>query len=179
MGKVARPSVDDVLGDAELVAIVGAINVEWDEIEFSLWYIFDTPLAVHWSRSYAIFFSQQNHRARREMVEALAEVSLAKGSARLRKIKSALGRIKRAAKRRSDISHGLWTEETVGARTEFHRMPVKRDFNEGIAATYSKADLKRLRDQLTKLRADLDVIAVEPWRKKNFPGETPSPSREK
>jgi hypothetical protein len=163
---MARPTADEILKDAELISILGEINLEWDEIEFGLWYLFDVLLNVHWSLSYSVFFSQQNHRARRDMIEALAPNALRGNQSRLKAINALLSRVKRAAKKRNEVTHGLWNEIPVAGGKEFRRMPIKRDY---AAQTdmYSKSDLKRLRDQVLKLNSDLYEFAHPPWKKKN------------
>jgi len=155
-----RPAREDILKDTELLSIVGAINIEWDEIEIALWRIFWKILKGPWHHSYAIFYSQQNHRARREMLESLALAAMPDGSAELRKIKALLGRVKRAATKRNEISHGLWDKEDKSA--ELLRRPLKRKYTENTENAYSKSDLKALQDQLTKLSDDLFAYYSSP-----------------
>jgi hypothetical protein len=96
---MVRPFKDDILKHADLIRVTGEINLMWDEIEMYLWYVFDTLLKVHWRHSYSIYFIHQNHRVRREMVEALAEVALAGKPERHKQLTALLARVKRAARK--------------------------------------------------------------------------------
>ena len=154
---MARPEIDEILRDTELLSIVGAINIEWDEIEVALWRVFWDLLGGTWKHSYAIYYSQQNHRARREMIESLALVKLPPDGAKAKRLKALLGRVKRAATKRNEISHGVWSYVKTTSGPELWRVPLKKkEPKAGEVDGYSKADLKALRDQLTKLRDDLD-----------------------
>jgi hypothetical protein len=160
---MARPDSKDLLGDAELIAILGEISFEWDEIEFHMWYLFDAFLNVRWDFSHTILFSQANHRARRDMLAALAEIALANEPEKLRATRALIGRIKRAAKKRNEIAHGLWVDD---ANKALRRIPMNKTRTQAEGESYRRADLVRARDQLTKLRSDLDDFAYPLWRAK-------------
>jgi len=167
-------NIEGIMKDAELISIMGRIGLEWDEIEIRLWYLFDCLLGTRWDFSYAIYYSQQNHRARRDMIEALAATALNKQSARFRSITAIIRRVKGAAKKRNDLTHGMWDEIMKSGKMDFRRVPIKRDYLAGPAQAYSRADLKRLKDQLIKLHADLHELAYPTWHRKNYPSENAS-----
>tara|TARA_B100002003_G_C13882989_1_gene430947 strand:- start:35 stop:448 length:414 start_codon:yes stop_codon:yes gene_type:complete len=134
--------------------------------------MFDALLPTPWRQTYAIFFSQQNHRARREMLEALIierekhALTERKNTERFKKMKRILGRVKRAAKKRNDIAHGLWFGDAAQEGMEIWRHAIKKTYESGIE--YSKTDLAKARDQIKALSIDLYYLAYPQWRRKNW-----------
>jgi hypothetical protein len=161
-----RPAKEQILGDAELIQAVGEINVLWDEIEMYLWYIFDTLLDVNWRYSYGLFFMHPNHRVRREMLEKLIALSLSDDPKKQKILRNILARVKRAAKKRNDIAHGIW-DKPAGPRSELRRMAVKPDHDK--SPVYSKKDLLKIRDEISKLENDLFFISYPEWEKVRLP----------
>jgi hypothetical protein len=140
---------------------LGEINLEWDEIEFSLWHIFDTVLDTNWLKSYAIFFSQQSHRARRDMLEALTRHAWMNNPERKKQFAALMGRVKRAAKKRNEIAHGLWIDAPPDSDEKVLRLSIRPYY--GDSPQLTSEDLIRSRDQIRALGADLDTFAAGPW----------------
>jgi hypothetical protein len=163
---MARPHDESILGDQELVRAIGEINVMWDEIEMYLWYKFDTLLDVHWRSSYAIFFKHQNHRVRREMVEALAQVVLKDKPKKLKALTKMLARVKKIARKRNEITHGVWNQGPGGS-TEIYRLPIKSTFEKAVP--YLKRDFLALRDEIRKLQVEFFTLSYIEWEKERLP----------
>jgi hypothetical protein len=147
----------------KLYATVGEINMYWDEIEILLWYVFDWILDTRWSFSYSIYFSHQNHRARREMLETLSQVALNPNHPQTKELNSLLGRVKRAANKRNELAHGIWHRSKVGRKVLLERIPLKRHPREAGAIRLGLKDLEQTRDQLAKLYAELYDFAGPRW----------------
>jgi len=161
---LARVPNELILNDVELIRLTGEINLLWDEIEMYLWYIFDDILRRNdWRYSYIIFFSHQGHRARRDMLQALASVALERNHKRLEQLAKLLSRISDASYKRNNITHGLWNREEQKPGAPIARTPLKRDYQKGAALAYTKKDLARIRDEFAALESDVYAFAEPRW----------------
>ncbi len=161
---MARVPNEEILDDVELIRLIGEINLSWDEIEMYLWYIFDDLLGrLDWRLSYVIFFSNQGHRARRDMLQALAAVALEKKPKRFEQLKKLLSRISEASHKRNNITHGLWNRDEGRKGAPITRTPLKRDWEKSSALADTKRDLARIRDEFVALEGDVYAFAEPSW----------------
>jgi hypothetical protein len=115
---------------------------------------------------YGLFFMHPNHRVRREMLEKLVALSLSDNPKKQKILRNILARVKRAAKKRNDIAHGIW-DKPPGPGSELRRMAVKPDHDK--SPVYSKKDLLRIRDEISKLENDLFFVSYPEWEKVRLP----------
>jgi hypothetical protein len=92
----------------EYLQAFGLLEVEWNRIEGELFYVFYQLCGARIDKAHAIFFSLQNHRARREMVEELALYALANRPQARKGFAALMRRVRNAAAKRNEIVHTLW-----------------------------------------------------------------------
>lgn len=153
--------------EKRILISVGQINVVWDEIDFLLWYVFDVLLNVRWKESYAIFYSQQNSRNRREMIASLAKIVLADKQDELKLLTKLLDRVRRASTKRNDLAHGIWTTQKKGRSTLIKRIPIKRDLSILGATDIGEEELSKIHRQLISVYHELYDYIIDRWHKKN------------
>jgi hypothetical protein len=92
----------------EYLQAFGLLEIEWNRIEGELFHIFYQLCGARIDKAHAIFFSQINHRARREMVEAVALYALAERPRLRRELGALMRRLRNAAAKRNEIIHTIW-----------------------------------------------------------------------
>lgn len=92
----------------DYLLVVGQIEIEWNRLETALFVVFRHFIGARTPKANAVFFSQVNHRARREMVESLAPIVLARMKGKTRQFSALMRRMKNAAKKRNEVVHTLW-----------------------------------------------------------------------
>jgi hypothetical protein len=153
--------------ERRVLITVGQINVAWDEIDFVLWYIFDVLLNVHWSYSYSIYFSHQNSRNRREMLASLAKIALPDKPNQLKILNKLLDRVQKAASKRNDVTHGVWSTERQGRRILIRRIPLKRDISKLEGNAIRAQELEEIHKQLVSVYQDILIYIGDRWHTKN------------
>jgi hypothetical protein len=156
--------------ERDMLIAVGKINMIWDEIDLLLWYEFDVLLNVHWSMSYSVFYSQQNSRNRREMILSLANIVLMTEPSEMQILERLLKRVDKAAAKRNDLTHGIWTSTKSGRQTTIQRIPIKRDAKAMPVKVIELPDLEETHDQLLHLHHDLHKHVHHKWATKNKSG---------
>jgi hypothetical protein len=156
--------------ERDMLIAVGKINMIWDEIDLLLWYAFDVLLNVHWSMSYSIFYSQQNSRNRREMIFSLANIVLVNEPPEMEALEKLLKRVDKAASKRNDLTHGIWTSKKHGRQITIQRIPIKRDARAMPVKVIELPELEETHNQLLHLHHDLHHHVYQKWAAKNRSG---------
>lgn len=143
--------MEAAINDADLMRIWGTINALWDNIEFLLYQAFDGMLLdADDHETYAIFFSQKSHAARRSMLEELAKrhfVGADKES--IQKFKNAIKRVKARSDQRNELTHGFWTiRPGPGDTMDAVRYLIRPQMADEIGAEYDKERLMRVVDDM-------------------------------
>src|SRR5713101_5812331 len=94
--------------DPRYLQAFGLIEVEWNRVESELFLIFHTLSGASLDKSHEAFFAIQNHRGRRDMLEAIAVQALYRKSTKLAEFTRLMRRVKNAATKRNEIVHCLW-----------------------------------------------------------------------
>lgn len=93
----------------EYLLAFGHIEAEWNQLEALLFVVFRHFIGTRSaSKANAVFFSQVNHRARREMVESLGPIVLARAKGKKRKFAALMRRMKNAGQKRNEVIHTFW-----------------------------------------------------------------------
>jgi hypothetical protein len=124
-----------------MTALVHEIYSNADAIEMLLFNIFAGLSDGPWHQSRAIFFSQLNARARCDMIERLAEVSLMNEPDELEKIKKLIKRAKNAGRKRNTVTHGIWLTDNSGTEPEYRRGTISPDMRYELEL--GEAELRR------------------------------------
>jgi len=95
----------------EWLQAFGLLEVRWNEIESILFLIFSRACGARLPKAHAIYFSHQNHRARREMLEKVAYYTLVRRRVLAKRFNSLMRRTGNAAQRRNQAIHTLWQWE--------------------------------------------------------------------
>ena len=157
--------------ERDMLIAVGKINMIWDEIDLLLWYEFDVLLNVHWSMSYSIFYSQQNSRNRREMILSLANIVLMNAPDDMKVLEALLKRVDKAASKRNDLTHGIWTSRKEGRQIKIQRIPIKRDARTMPVKVIELPELEATHHQLLVLHADIHRHVQSKFALKNDSGK--------
>src|SRR4051794_12074614 len=86
---------------------IGMITGYWSQVEFYLCLILERILKINRAQSLALWYSSANHRARIDMIKAVADVTLPgplKGE-----FAELVNRINECARHRNNIQHDLWS----------------------------------------------------------------------
>jgi hypothetical protein len=94
--------------DPGYLKVFGLIEVEWNRLENEIFLLFYGISGLRLDKAHAAFFSLQNHRARREMLEAIAVQALYKKPAMLTRFGQLMRRVKNASSKRNEIIHCIW-----------------------------------------------------------------------
>jgi hypothetical protein len=109
----------------------------------------------------AVFYSQKAHAARRAMVESLAKYALLDRPKTALKLKNAIKRVRARSDDRHKLIHGVWTRgiDLATGAEDIYRTPLGADIMP--EKSYSREDLKRVRDAMKDTVATLKE-AIEP-----------------
>ncbi|MDE2229366.1 MAG: hypothetical protein KGL11_10050 [Alphaproteobacteria bacterium] len=151
----AEPPVALAAKDQELTELLTVVNLEWERLENLLFKLFALLLDCPWQCSRTIYFVHQNHRARRDMIAALAELVLAKKTGELEKVRSFLRRAKTASSNRNSIIHAVWAVADIEGKSELVRQPVDPNLVKQHNGGLTRADIKRAFEQIHSLSKDL------------------------
>ena len=69
-------SLEKALNDPDLMRASSELNAAWDQIEQTLFHLFDARMMDEQEATWAVFFSQTSHAARRTMITELAKCVL-------------------------------------------------------------------------------------------------------
>jgi hypothetical protein len=136
-----------------MLELVHELYSTWEGIERLLFNIFAGLSEGSWAQSQAIFYSHLNHRSRREMLEALAQVVFLNEPDRLKELLNLMVRVKKAARKRNEVAHGEWA--TVTETGEYRRLPIKLDPRGDKHEEWNEHELKQRVDYLNLLAKDL------------------------
>lgn len=90
----------------KVAELVGRITINWSQVDLQLSLTMGSLLGVENKASVAVFLSLRNNRAKRDSLEAAAEMAL---SEELQKIFKAILKVHSLFdKQRNDIVHGVW-----------------------------------------------------------------------
>jgi hypothetical protein len=163
------------LDDPELMRIWGTINAEWDDIELWLYFAFDSMIDDDEFLTQAIFYSQKNHAARRDMVESLAKYFFRKNEKDYQPLKNAIKRVRARSQARNELTHGTWFVQLSDGAPDLQigRAFMSPDETVSLNRPYFRADLKRVADEMADTAKALRE-AVEPWKKQKMARRAPS-----
>jgi len=163
------------LDDPELMRIWGLINAGWDNIESLLYAAFDSMIDDSEHVTRAIFYSQKNQAARRDMVESLAKYFFRDNETGYGPLKNAINRVKARSQARNELAHGDWAALLVGGApaVEVVRTTQKPSIEETLNSSYDKAALKRVADDMADTAKVLKE-AVEPLKQQKLARRPPT-----
>lgn len=154
----------------EYLQAFGLLEVEWHRIEGMLFHIFYQLCGARIDKAHAIFFSQQNHRARREMIEEVALYALAERAGLRRDLSSLMRRVRNAAAKRNEIIHTIW-EWNGGEPWGF--LPMDSDLSQ-------EDPLGEIRSRIATIRAlyaDLEAFHARMPQRRSLSAKSPVPTR--
>lgn len=143
----------------EYLQAFGLLEVEWNRLEGGLFHLFGQVCGSDFWRAHAIFFSLQNHRARRELVEAAAVEAIDTQDVR-DELARLMRRMRNASAKRNEIVHTIW--EWNG--DAWGLLPLGNKLGTGDIL----GELRRRTETIRALRRDL-----ERFRNKLPPGPSP------
>jgi hypothetical protein len=143
---------------ADYITAFGLIEAEWNQIETILFLIFTVMSGMRVGKCHRLYFSQINHRARREMVESIAPPSLARLPRYRKDFIRLMRRLKRAAQRRNEVIHTLWFWQDQKPNPAWpldHAFQTTRDILKELQARLRT--IRALRDDMTEFYVYLNA----------------------
>jgi hypothetical protein len=170
MAQEVKSRTGDEMYKPEYLQAFGLLEIEWNRIEGELFHIFYQVCGARIDKAHAIFFSQINHRARREMVEAVALYALADRPQWHRDFTALMRRVRNAASKRNEIVHTIW-EWDGGEPWGF--MPMDGD----LSGEGPLAEIKSRIETISALYKDLAEFHRRIHRRRSPTPKSPIPTR--
>jgi hypothetical protein len=135
------------------VALVQEIYDTAEGIEMSLFKIFEGLSDGPFHQSRAIFYSQLNPRSRRDMINALATVSMMNEPVKLKELQKLIERAGKATSKRNTIAHGEWRTDNTGTVPKFLRSTISPDMRN--ETEIDESQLKNMLQFMTEVSTEI------------------------
>jgi hypothetical protein len=147
------PSLPRSEQQQRMIDLVHEIYDAWEVIEHILFNIFAHLSKGPYSESRALYYSLRNHRARQEMIQALAADIFVNEQDKLKELVKCTCRAGKAAGKRNEVAHGAWA--ITPDRQEYRRMRVMNDPRLTKPTEFSERDLKERVDYMRQVAREL------------------------
>lgn len=137
----------------EIANILSIIISRWADLEVQMCKILSALLNGDPAATMAVFYTVSANKVRRDILLNVSRVKLKNHPDELRKMEKLARRIQRAAKKRNDLMHSVWTVQLSTGDANIFRFNDPPGFfsNETITLDY----LRRTAQQLKALSEDL------------------------
>jgi hypothetical protein len=146
-------------------AMLGHVSVAWNDVHWMLYRIFDVLSSMPTDQSKAVFFAIKTDGAQRDVIQALAKVSLRPHPELLTQFTELVKRIERVAGDRNAAIHTMWATHYPSRRvTPSPWAPRHGALNDDYETQFTKLaeDLRNIFRELIRLHRRLLKLFPSP-----------------